>query len=446
MLLRTSAVALTAALFGVGGGTRASAEALLLIEADTGKVLFAENATYPWYPASLTKVMTAYVVLQAVKEGRITLDTLLPVSQFASVQKPAKMGLPPGSQITVDNALKMLMVRSANDVAVVLAEGVSGSVENFADAMNIAAQRLGMTQTSFVNPNGMPAEDQISSARDLAILARALLMEFPEYDYYWRIPAIRFGAKTTQNYNKLLGRYPGADGMKTGFICASGFNLLATATRKGRRLIAVVLGAYSSGARTLKAAQLLERGFNGGGLGWIAPSLGTVDSLRPIDAAPPDLRDTICSPKRKKPPAEDNDDDDDTVAGEEPTPTQTFKLSNLGPNVKPSSLLGPKVEAAPIEVYVGPSRRPAELQFASARAKLKKLRNAKLKTSNEQVATAPTATALNSSEAASAPQPSSSMMSFAPVAPPTEFAPGARTAPPPVPVPRPRPKAQPNGQ
>jgi D-alanyl-D-alanine carboxypeptidase len=445
MLLRTSVVALTATLMSVSGVTRASAEALLLIEADTGKVLFAENATYPWYPASLTKVMTAYVVLQAVKEGRITLDTLLPVSQFASVQKPAKMGLPPGSQITVDNALKMLMVRSANDVAVVLAEGVSGSVENFADAMNIAAQRLGMTQTSFVNPNGMPAEDQISSARDIAILARALLLEFPEYDYYWRIPAIRFGAKTTQNYNKLLGRYPGADGMKTGFICASGFNLLATATRKGRRLIAVVLGAYSSGARTLKAAQLLERGFNGGGLGWIAPSLGTVGSLRPIDAAPPDLRDTICSPKRKKPPAEDNDDDDDTVAGEEPNPTQTFKLSNLGPAVKPSSLLGPKVEAAPIEVYVGPSRRPAELQFASTRAKLEKARKTKLKALNEQTATAPGATAENAA-GVNVTQFSSSVMSFAPVASPTEFTRNAPLAPPPMPVPRRRPNAQPNGQ
>lgn len=431
MLLRTSAVALTAALVSVSGVTRTSAEALLLIEAETGKVLFAENATYPWYPASLTKVMTAYVVLQAVKEGRVTLDTLLPVSQFASVQKPAKMGLPPGAQITVDNALKMLMVRSANDVAVVLAEGLSGSVENFADAMNATARRLGMTQTSFVNPNGMPAEDQISSARDLAILARALLLEFPEYDYYWRVPAIRFAGRTTQNYNRLLGRYPGADGMKTGFICASGFNLLATATRKGRRLIAVVLGAYSSGARTLKAAQLLERGFTGGGLGWIAPALGTVESLPPITAAPPDLRDSICSPKRKKPPAEDNDDDDDASTNDEPNPTQTFRLSNLGPAVKASSLLGPKVEATPVEVYVGPSRRPAELQFAAARAKLEKARKEHLKTLQELAVTpAASPTARITAE----PLPSS-VMSFAPAA---TAAPGI--APPAMPVPRPRPK------
>ena len=154
------------------------------------------------------------------------------------------------------------MVHSANDMAVVLAEGVAGSIEDFADEMNATARRLGMTQSSFVNPNGLPADDQITSARDLAILARALIREFPEYDYYWHIPAIKFGKRVMRNYNSLIGRYPGADGMKTGFICASGFNLVASATRGGKRLIAVVLGAPSSQARAMKAAQLLERGFN----------------------------------------------------------------------------------------------------------------------------------------------------------------------------------------
>ena len=444
---------MAAAVVAISGVSRASAEALLLIEAESGKVLFAENATYPWYPASLTKLMTAYVVLHAVKTQRLTLDSLLTVSQFSSVQKPAKMGLTPGMQVTVDNALKMLMVRSANDIAVVLAEGVAGSVENFADVMNTAAMRLGMSQSSFVNPNGMPAEDQISSARDLAILARALIREFPEYDYYWRIPAIRYGAKTTQNYNKLLGRYPGTDGMKTGFICASGFNLVSTATRNGRRLIAVVLGASSSGARTLKAAQLLERGFNGAGLAWLAPSLGTVDVLPAIDAAPPNLRETICSDKRKKPAAEDNDDDDTVTAGDEHNPTHTFKLSNLGPaHAKPASLLGPKVEAAnPIEVYVGPSRRPAESQFAAARAKLNGARKPTGKPGKSssapanQVASAPptrTSSTANSTETPTAADTSAPWMSFAPAAKPsnTDFVRG------PMPVPRPKPKSQPNAQ
>ncbi len=166
--------AIAASALAISIPTRASAEAMLLIEADSGKVLHAENATYPWYPASVTKVMTAYVTLSAVKERRLTLDSLLTVSARAAAQAPSKMGFKPGTTVTVDNALKMLMVKSANDVAYVLAEGVGGSVEQFADEMNATSRRLGMTQSNWVNPNGLPAENQISSARDLAILGRAL--------------------------------------------------------------------------------------------------------------------------------------------------------------------------------------------------------------------------------------------------------------------------------
>ena len=159
-----------------------------MIDAETGKVLHAENATYPWYPASVTKLMTPYSTLRAMKEGRITLDTLFTVSPNAAAQAPTKMGFQVGTQVTVDNALKMLMVKSANDMAVLLAEGVGGSIDGFADEMNGNARRLGMTQTNYVNPNGLPADDQITSARDLAILARALMREFPEYDFYWHLP------------------------------------------------------------------------------------------------------------------------------------------------------------------------------------------------------------------------------------------------------------------
>ena len=272
----------------------AHAEALLLVEADSGKVLQAENATMPWYPASVTKLMTAYVTLKAVKEGRITLDTLLTVSPVAASQSPSKMGFRPGTQVTVDNALKMMLVKSANDMAVVLAEGVGGSIDGFSAMMNEAAQRLGMTQTSYVNPNGLPADGQITSARDLAILARAIIRDLPEYEYFVHIPSIRFGRRVTQNFNKLIGRYPGADGFKTGFICASGYNLVASATRNGRRLIAVVLGASSGTMRAVRAAQLLDRGFANNTLSWLQPSLGTVDNLVPIDASPPNLRDEMC--------------------------------------------------------------------------------------------------------------------------------------------------------
>jgi D-alanyl-D-alanine carboxypeptidase len=245
-------------MLGIAGGDRANAEAQLLVDAATGKVLHAENATYPWYPASVTKLMTTYTTLKAVRDGKFTLDSLLTVTKNAAAQQPTKMGFKVGTQVTIDNALKMIMVKSANDVSVAIAEGVGGSIEGFADMMNANARALGMTQSNFVNPNGLPAEDQHTSARDLAILARALIRDFPQYDQYWHISSIRYGKRVYHNYNKLIDRYPGADGMKTGFICASGYNLVASATRNGRRLIAVILGSYSGAVRTQKAAQLLE--------------------------------------------------------------------------------------------------------------------------------------------------------------------------------------------
>jgi D-alanyl-D-alanine carboxypeptidase len=266
-------------------------------------VLQADNATYPWYPASVTKLMTAYVTLKAVKDGRISLDTLLTVSPVAASQSPSKMGFRPGTQLTVDNALKMMLVKSANDMAVVLAEGVGGSIDGFSAQMNQTAQRLGMTQSSYVNPNGLPADGQITSARDLAILARAIIRDLPEYEYFVHIPSIRYGRRVTQNFNKLIGRYPGADGFKTGFICASGYNLVASATRNGKRLIAVVLGASSGQTRAVRAAQLLERGFANNSLTWLRPSLGTVENLVPIDASPPNLRDEMCGENANAPRA-----------------------------------------------------------------------------------------------------------------------------------------------
>ena len=259
VLAIAAAVALAASVPNIGP---ANAGALLLVDVDSGKVLEGENATYPWYPASVTKLMTTYVTLKAVRDHRITLDSVFTVSPNAVAQQPSKMGFKSGTQLTVDNALKMLLVHSANDMAVVLAEGVSGSIEKFADDMNAAARQLGMTQTHYVNPNGLPDEGQITSARDLAILARALIREFPEYDYFWHIPSIRLGKRIYGNTNRLIDSYPGADGMKTGFICASGYNLVATATRGDRRLIAVVLGAQSSAARATLAAGLFERGFS----------------------------------------------------------------------------------------------------------------------------------------------------------------------------------------
>ena len=349
----------------------AHAEARLVIEADSGRVLEAENATVPWYPASVTKLMTAYVTLKAVKDGKITLDTLFTVSPVAASQSPSKMGFRPGTQVTVDNALKMMLVKSANDMAVVLAEGVGGSVDGFSAQMNQAAQKLGMTQTSYVNPNGLPADGQITSARDLAILARAIIHDLPEYEYFVHIPSIRFGRKITQNFNKLIGRYPGADGFKTGFICASGYNLVASATRDGKRLIAVVLGASSGTMRAVRAAQLLDRGFANNGLAWLRPSLGTVNNLVPIDASPPNLRDEMCSGRHHKPASDE--DDAGIVASNAGTSNSgetgvTFFAAGLqAPLPKPSEWLAASpAPSEPIPVYTGPTKSGAALIAAVA--------------------------------------------------------------------------------
>jgi D-alanyl-D-alanine carboxypeptidase len=368
---------LTAGLLSLAYVSQAGAEAQLLIEASTGKVLHAENATYPWYPASVTKLMTAYTTLRSVKEGKVSLNTLLTVSRNAAAQQPTKMGFKVGTTVTIDNALKMLMVKSANDIAVTIAEGVGGSLEGFADLMNANARRLGMTQSNFVNPNGLPAENHVTSARDLAILARALIKEFPEYDSYWHISSIRYGSRVMRNYNSLIYRYPGADGMKTGFICASGYNVVASATRNGRRLIAVVLGSWSGAVRAQKAAQLLERGFNSGGLSWLTPSLGTVDALAPIDAQPPNLREEMCGGHRRKPPSEENEEEPEesananTTSGNESTNGPAFMLSNAKPA---KFVLGPPVETTPpTVVFTGPADRPDTVeQTASATPKKKK--------------------------------------------------------------------------
>src|SRR5262245_28253111 len=351
-------LALGVAVFASSFAQPASAEATLVVEADSGRVLHAEHATYPWYPASTTKLMTMYLTLKAVKDHRLTMDSLVTVSSNAVAQAPSKMGFAAGTQLTVDNALKMMMVKSANDMAVVLAEGVSGSIEKFADDMNAASRRLGMTQSSWVNPNGLPADEQITSARDMAILARAILKELPEYEMYWHIPAIKFGRRVMRNTNSLLGRYADADGMKTGFICASGFNVVATATRNGRKLIVVVFGSSSGAVRSEKAAQLFEKGFSSGGLSWLMPSLGSVDALQPIAAAPPNLRDEMCGKHRKRPAAEDADEEEDTVATSSDTDQSSayaVTVQNLrGVRTPRGPILGPySITTPPVQVWAG---------------------------------------------------------------------------------------------
>ncbi len=271
------------------GAASVQATPYLVVDADSDQVLMQNEATAPWYPASLTKLMTVYVALDAVRNGKLTLDTPLVMSARAARMPPSKMGFRPGTEVTLDNALKMLMVKSPNDVAVMVAEGVSGSVEAFANEMNADAQRLGLHESHFVNPNGLHNPDHVSSARDMAMIARALLHEFPDHANLFSIGAIQLGAKYIPNHNGLLGRYPGADGMKTGFTCPAGFNVVASADQRGRRLIVVVLGAPRAKIRNQEAADLFDRGFAMGGGGE-----GSLESLPTGSGAAPNMRADVC--------------------------------------------------------------------------------------------------------------------------------------------------------
>ncbi len=233
----------------------------IVVDAANGAVIAHRDAQRPWFPASTTKLMTAYVTFKAMKAGKVQPKSPVVISKNALSEPPSKMGFPVGTVLTIDNALKIIMVKSANDVSVALAEAVGGTEEGFIAMMNAEARRLGMTQTSFANPHGLPNKAQVTSARDLAILSRAALLEFPEYRSYLQIPSIRVGKRVLRNYNPLIDRYNGATGIKTGFICSSGYNLAASAKRGGREIIAIVLGAYSSVGRAETAAKLLNKGF-----------------------------------------------------------------------------------------------------------------------------------------------------------------------------------------
>ena len=293
-VLRRLGLTLALAACGVGAARAApQGTPYVVIDASNGAVVAEQEATRRWYPASLTKLVTAYVALSALRQGKVGLDTPLVVSWRAARMPPSKMGFNPGSEVTLENALRMLMVKSANDIAVTIAEGLGGSVEGFADQMNAAAAKLGMRESHFVNPNGLHHDAHYSSARDMAIIGYALFRDFPEYSYLYGIGALRLGEQVIPTHNGLLGRYPGADGMKTGFTCAAGFNVVASATRGGRRLIAVVLGYPNAKARTLKAASLLDAGFASGN----GPSLA---SLRAIPGAPTNNRPRVCGAHREQ--------------------------------------------------------------------------------------------------------------------------------------------------
>ncbi len=229
----------------------------LVFDASSGEVISQDRAGEPWYPASLTKLMTAYVVFQKLKAGQLKLDQQITVSPLAARQPASKLGLQPGGTLTVDFALQALLVYSANDIAYVLAEAADGTTQRFVQDMNLAANRLGMSATYFANPNGLFDPRQVTSARDIGLLASTILREFPEHAHYFSQPLLASGKRRLMNRNMLLRQMKIADGMKTGFICNAGYNLVASATANGRKIIAVVLGANGGKARTDLAQMML---------------------------------------------------------------------------------------------------------------------------------------------------------------------------------------------
>ena len=235
--------------------------AAIVVDAETGEVLFARHADSRRYPASITKVMTLYMTFEALTEGKVKLDDVITVSPRAASQPPSKLGLAAGQTITLDDAMKATAVRSANDMAMAIAEHVGGSQDRFAAQMTLKARELGMTQTRYVNPNGLPDARQITSARDLAILARAVMRDYPQYYRYFGLHDWVYEGREYRNTNGLLRSEFGYDGMKTGYTNASGYNLAASAVRDGRRLITIVLGGRSTATRNSHVAELMETGF-----------------------------------------------------------------------------------------------------------------------------------------------------------------------------------------
>jgi len=266
----------------------AAGPATIVVDGDSGAVLAASDADRLWYPASLTKMMTVYLAFEAIEAGHLRLDETLEASKAAAAQPPTELGLRAGTTLTVETAVNAAILRSANDAAVVLAERIAGSEVAFAAMMTAKAQALGMTRTVFRNASGLPDPEQVTTARDMAVLARALLRDYPQHYGVFSVRDFAYGGQRLPTVNGILQRYPGADGIKTGFTCGAGYNLVASVKRDGRRLIGVVLGGRSRVDRVDTMAQLLDDGF-ARGAGAARPQL-RLATLADISPAPgPDL-------------------------------------------------------------------------------------------------------------------------------------------------------------
>jgi D-alanyl-D-alanine carboxypeptidase len=265
ILGRLRAMLLLALLCGLGAfaASAHAGYAAIVVDGTDGQVLEQVNADHRDYPASLTKMMTLYLTFQGLKSGKLTLDQPMAVSAWAADKSPTKLGLRAGQTISVRDCILGMITKSANDAATVMAEGIGGSESHFAEMMNAQAALLGMSDTHFANASGLPDPDNTSTAHDLVKLAMALYRDFPQYAHFFATQEFVFRGHIVRGHNNLMYRYPGMDGLKTGFTDASGFNLASTAVRDGHRLFAVVLGSRTAAGRDRLMARLLDDGFEG---------------------------------------------------------------------------------------------------------------------------------------------------------------------------------------
>lgn len=233
--------------------------AAIVVDANSGKVLFEENAEAARYPASLTKMMTLYMLFEALEQGRLSPSSALPVSAYAASRPPSRLGFRPGQSVDVETAISALATKSANDVAAAVGEYLAGSEEQFAQMMTAKGRQLGMRRTIFRNASGLPDEGQQTTARDMALLGIALRKRFPQYYGYFSRQAFSFNGKTIRGHNRLLGRVEGVNGIKTGYIRASGFNVVTSVNRDGRWLVLTVMGGNTAADRDAHVRDLIER-------------------------------------------------------------------------------------------------------------------------------------------------------------------------------------------
>jgi D-alanyl-D-alanine carboxypeptidase len=351
-----AAFAVLAGLF-FAAPAQAEKYAAIVVDADTREVLHAANADELRYPASLTKVMTLYLLFDALDEGEVTLDTKLPVSAFAARQAPSNLRLKAGSTITVSNAIRALVSKSANDVAVVVAEKLGGSEKAFARSMTDKARALGMEKTVFRNASGLPDLQQVTTARDLALLSTALLEHHAHNYHHFSERSFTWGQRTYRNHNELLGRVFGVDGIKTGYTRASGFNLIASAERSNRRVIAIMFGGNSSKSRDQHVTDLLEAAFTTLGVNGTpeASALSFASVRVPVD--PNDAAQPMLNGKPFAMVAEGDVTSPEYDGGTEEDPLGLYETESSGSDIATSTFVAPPAAAMSSQLSVSEYER-----------------------------------------------------------------------------------------